>query len=163
MRIEYSDMDNFTVYLYDENKLKDIELIKSNPESFFKNIFLILKNKYKFKLEGLYKVELFPCSNYGIIIEIEKVIEDFYHNYIDGVDLKIKINDESDILFEIDDPLLIKDTKDVAVFKKDDKFYLMYLDKISNKELYKILEHSNLIYGEKCLEIINPYNLFINK
>lgn len=163
MRIEYNDMDNFVIYLYDDKKLESIDDIKDNPEDFFKNIFFILKHKYKFDLEGLYKVELFPCFNYGIIIEVNKVIDDFYQNYTDGVDLKIKINDESLILFEIDDLLLLNNTSNISIFKKNDKFYVLYLSEIERCELYKILEHSNIIYGDKCLEIINPYNLFIDK
>ncbi len=163
MRIEYNDMDNFVIYLYDNKKQKNVDDIKEDPEEFFKNIFFILKHKYKFNLDGLYKVELFPCINYGIIIEVKKVIDDFYQNYTDGVDLKIKINDDSLILFEIDDLLLLDDVTDISIFRKNDKFYVLYLTEISDKDLYKILEHSNIVYGDKCLEIINPYNLFVDK
>ncbi len=163
MRIEYQDMDNFKIYLYDENKVKDIEQIKENPEQFFKGLFLILKNKYGFKLEGLYKLNLFPCNNYGMIIEIEKEIDEFYEKYIDGVDLKIKINDPCEILYEIDDLLLTENQNNIAVFKKRGKFYLLYTKEPTAKELYQILEHSNIIYGDDVLEIVSPYNLFIDK
>lgn len=163
MRIEYQDMDNFKIYLYDKKKLKSIEEIKEDPEKFFKDLFLILKKSYGFKLEGLYKLNLFPCNNYGIIIEIIKEIDEFYDKYIDGVDLKIKINDPCEVLYQIDDLLLVEDNPDVVVFKKRDRFYLLYTQEMSDKELYKILEHSNVVYGDKVLEIISPYNLFTNK
>ncbi len=161
MRIEYTNDENFTIYLYDKNKLKTIDEIKKDPEKFFKSIFLILKDKYKFYLEGLYKLELFPCKYYGIVIEISKEEDEFYEKYIDGVDLKIKINQEENVLYEIDD-IFLECLKEHIIFKSNDKFYLMFDKQPTNKEILSIIEHSKIIYGNECKKIINPHNLFTN-
>ena len=159
MHIEVFDKNTFTIYIYEKKKYKNINEIKENPEKFFKKIFLILKNKYKMNFEGLYKIEVYPCLIYGMIIEVKKEIDDFYEQYIDGVDLKIKIHDESIMLYEIKDIFITKEINNINLFKHKNKYYILANEELTNKQLFKILEHSKIIYGEKCNQIINPYNL----
>lgn len=159
MYVKYLDNKSFNIFLFDENKIKNTDNIKENPEDFFKNIFLTLKNKYHIKLNGMYKIDLYICNDYGIVIEMRYEEDEIFEDYIEGVDLKIKINDECKTLFEIKDVLIAKDEDNIQIFKYNDKFYLMFIDKPKPKQLFKILEHSKIIYGKITKKIINPYNI----
>ena len=159
MHLEYIDDNNFKLYIHDEKKIIEIDKIKDNPEQFFKNIFLKLKNKYHMRLNGLYKIDLYVCNNYGIVVELKHEDDEFYDDYIEGVDLKIKINDDCETLFEIEDVLLTKNMKNINIFLYKNKYYLMFVNKPSKKELFTILEHSKVIYGKITKKIINQVNI----
>ena len=159
MRIEYIENSSFKLYIYDDKKIINLNKIKDKPEIFFKNIFLILKNKYHLKLSGLYKIDLYICDDYGIVVELKHEEDEFYDDYIEGVDLKIKINEESKSLFELDDVLITKDMKNTQIFLYKNKYYLMFLTSPTKKELFNIIEHSKIVYGKVTKKIISPYNI----
>ena len=77
MHIEYENEDSFKIYIFDRNKIKKIGE-KENNEIFFKPLFLLLKNKYHMKLNGLYKINAFTLNYYGIILEVSHEKDELY-------------------------------------------------------------------------------------
>lgn len=101
-------------------------------------------------LKGIIKIDIFINKLYGTIITIEK------NSYQTRNDTKITIHMDSYFLYEMDYFDINKNVlKDNFVYYYEGKFYLDIKNDILKKDYFNILEFSNIIYGTKCLEIIN--------
>ena len=118
-------------------------------ETYFKNLFLKLKNKYNVKIAGYYDINVYTDKIYGSIIEMENQELDYY-NYFDQVDMEIKIVKNS-FLYQIDYDYLTKEIlSKTTLYKFNDKLYLKIVD---NTILNQLLECSKVIYGENLKQI----------
>lgn len=147
--------DKKIIVFLNSDEIKNIDF--SDDESLeeqFKEIFLKLNKKYDIELNGYYEVNIYKDGNYGIILEI--ITEDFdYYNYFNQIDMKINISKLSSFLYEIKYEFLNNDIFENCIcYKYLNKIYLKVLDNIDRYTYFKILELSNVLYGEKIEEII---------
>jgi len=143
--IKKTNSDEFTIILnnYDVN----IKEVKHNLKFTLKEIFLDLKELSS----GYYEVEAFIDKNYGMILEIIKEDSGLF-NLKEEVDLRIIINKEAVFLFKVEDYFLLGN-KDVNKYYFNDNFYYELKDEITTRNLAKLMENSELIYGDeaKCI------------
>ena len=137
MKIIFND-DNFTLYLTKAITL-ELENIKEN----IKKTLMKIKKRYKKNISGFYKVKIYINKKYGSILEFIK--EDDLELFKDIIDLKLTINEKAPIYLEIEDPLQINNLKKIYIL--NNKYYVD-IDKLTKKELYKLIEFSKIIYGE---------------
>ncbi len=125
---------------------KDIDLDqKEKVIDFVKDI--ILQKRKILNLRGFYKVLVYINKKVGIFIEMTK-IED--SNYFNNLDLRVIVNNESEIYYETDDYFKIANCKEIRYL--DGKFYCL-VDDLVDKILEKI-EFGRFIYGEELLKVL---------
>ncbi len=158
MKIKYQDNDNFILYLnkFYINKL-DLE-DKKSVEEYFKNIFLKLKKRFSFNIYGYYNIKVFANNIYGIIIEVNKINNEYFKLYGSKTDMKIAIDTNNLFLYEIEDYFLIDYLSDYInnIYYNDNnhKYYIEINENI-NKAKYNILiENSNIIYDADADDIL---------
>ena len=129
---------------------KQINFKQINLEKYFKKLFIKFKNNYHMELYGYYNINIYIDKFYGSVIEIENEDLDYY-NYFNQIDMEVKLN-ENVFLYEIDYEYLNKNIiNNSNIYKLKDKIYIQIKD---NNILNKILEYSNIIYGEKINYIL---------
>lgn len=133
------------VFLYKRINFKQINL-----ENYFKKLFIKFKEDYHIELNGYYSINIYIDKFYGSVIEIENEDLDYY-NYFNQIDMEVKLNDNV-FLYEMDYEYLNKSIiNNSNIYKLKDKLYIQVKD---NNILNKILEYSNIIYGEKIKYIL---------
>lgn len=133
------------VFLYKRINFKQINL-----ENYFKKLFIKFKEDYHIELNGYYSINIYIDKFYGSVIEIENEDLDYY-NYFNQIDMEVKLNDNV-FLYEIDYEYLNKSIiNNSNIYKLKDKLYIQVKD---NNILNKILEYSNIIYGEKIKYVL---------
>ena len=133
------------VFLYKRINFKQINL-----ENYFKKLFIKFKEDYHIELNGYYSINIYIDKFYGSVIEIENEDLDYY-NYFNQIDMEVKLNDNV-FLYEIDYEYLNKSIiNNSNIYKIKDKLYIQVKD---NNILNKILEYSNIIYGEKIKYVL---------
>lgn len=146
--------DKIIVFL---NKKEIVDLDFNNElklEEYFKTLFVKLKKKYKIELSGYYNIDIYPDEYFGIILEIQNE-ELEYYNYFNQVDMKINILKNSSFLYEIEYGFLDKEIlEQVICYKNNDKIYLKIEKNIAEMTFAKILEYSEIIYGDVIDDII---------
>ena len=129
---------------------KQINFKQINLEKYFKKLFIKFKEDYHIELNGYYSINIYIDKFYGSVIEIENEDLDYY-NYFNQIDMEVKLNDNV-FLYEIDYEYLNKSIiNNSNIYKLKDKLYIQVKD---NNILNKILEYSNIIYGEKIKYIL---------
>ena len=140
------DNNKFIVFL---NKKLDLDN-KLKLEKYFKKLFNKIKNQFDIEVNGYYNIDIYSDKYYGTIIEIIKEDLDYY-NYFNQIDMEVKLNDNV-FLYEIDyEYLNISIINNSNIYKLKDKLYIQVKD---NNILNKILEYSNIIYGEKIKYVL---------
>ena len=133
------------VFLYKRINFKQINLV-----NYFKKLFIKFKEDYHIELNGYYSINIYIDKFYGSVIEIENEDLDYY-NYFNQIDMEVKLNDNV-FLYEIDYEYLNKSIiNNSNIYKLKDKLYIQVKD---NNILNKILEYSNIIYGEKIKYVL---------
>lgn len=133
------------VFLYKRINFKQINL-----ENYFKKLFIKFKEDYHIELNGYYSINIYIDKFYGSVIEIENEDLDYY-NYFNQIDMEVKLNDNV-FLYEIDYEYLNKSIiNNSNIYKLKDKLYIQVKD---SNILNKILEYSNIIYGEKIKYVL---------
>ncbi len=133
------------VFLYKRINFKQINL-----ENYFKKLFIKFKEDYHIELNGYYSINIYIDKFYGSVIEIENEDLDYY-NYFNQIDMEVKLNDNV-FLYEMDYEYLNKSIiNNSNIYKLKDKLYIQVKD---NNILNKILEYSNIIYGDKIKYIL---------
>lgn len=146
--------DDMTILYLNKYYIKDVDYHnKSSIESYFKKIIFNLKKNYNIHMSGFYNVNIYINNNYGIIITLDRIDEDFLFNNI--IDMKIIFHFNSDILYEINDYYLIKQISfEGNIYFYKDNFYINP-NIIDDINMLKILEFSKIIYNDKINDIIN--------
>ncbi|MBP3766093.1 MAG: hypothetical protein J6G98_02825 [Bacilli bacterium] len=144
MKIKF-DNNKYIIYL---NKLQTSVFENINDlEDYFINLLSQIKNKYNIDMNGLYNLNIYLDDYYGSIMELIN-IDSFEYYLTREVDLNIKII-KSSFLYEIDNFNFDKNKFDY--FLNDKKIYLKIKNDISDKDMYILLENSNLIYDTEKL------------
>ena len=140
--IKKTNSDEFTIILnnYDIN----IKEIKDDLKPTLKEVFLDLKELSS----GYYEVEAFIDKNYGMVLEIIKEDNGLF-NLKEEVDLRIIINKKAVFLFKVEDYFSLGN-KDVKKYYFDNNFYYELKNEISTRNLAKLMENSELIYGDEA-------------
>lgn len=145
---------------------KIIIFLKKNPlnlfdlkaeeklEQDFKDLFLCLKKRYDFEMNGYYNIDVYSDQYYGMILEIENLDVDYYR-YFSGIDMKINVLKDSSFLYEIDYECLDKiDMSHLICYQSKNKIYLQIVSKIDDITLGTILEYATIIYGDEAQNIL---------
>lgn len=143
MKIDYINNEKFICYIsnyyytFNKNSINDL-LVK---------IIKILKKKYNIDAYGNYEVICHIDPNYGIILEINKDIDEF-SKYTRKANLNIAFCDE-EFIYEISDYLLFKNKYKIKNIK--DRYYI----KSRDCNYLNICEYCNkIIYGKELNFII---------
>lgn len=135
MKIENVD-NKIIVYLF--NEFIDINDIDSLNKK-IKDIFIKIMKHGNYNLFGYSKVSVYHNSNYGIILEVEKIYNSEY-NY-QTIDLKIIIYKNSPMYLEFDDYYFITKPRDLII--NDNKYYL---EINNNIDITKYVEFGKINY-----------------
>lgn len=165
MKIELLDEDTIIVFL---NKVREKEklLLSSNYlEKYFRSLFQTLKNKYQININGYYNIVLYQDSIYGVIIDIKREFSDYLDYYDNQVDMKIDIDKDSVILFELDNLSLLTedDYKYIYLYYYNGKIYVRPKKTTEQIRLGKIIESSTIIYGDLSKQILKKGKLIKSK
>lgn len=155
MHIDIIDDLNIIIILQN-SKIKGIDFTDKNDlQEYFKDLFVNLKNNYNININGYYYINVFKDKYYGIILEMNKEEID-YIEYLDGqVDMNIVIDNNDIFLYEMNDYFNLDNSiiNNLNIYKYNNKIYVELINKISNINMAKLLEFSNIIYGNKCNKI----------
>lgn len=144
--------DGINIYL-NKQYLKNVDL---NDTKTIKNIIKKINTKYNIDIYGYIETKIYIDKNYGIIINLKKEELDYFDYFNDEIEMNIEIINDS-FLYKIED--YNKDlVKDKTIYKYKDNLYIN-IDKIDNINLGKIIEISEIIYGEKAQNIIEKNNI----
>lgn len=146
------DKNNYVVKIFNDN-LQDIDIFNVNEvEKFIINIFRKFLKKYKLKGDVL--LNIYIDLYYGIIIEINN---DNDYCFDDEIDVKVVFHLNNTFLYEIDYFYILDEVniKNANIYFYKNKFYLEVTDNIDIADKYKLLESSNVIWDNKCFEIVN--------
>ena len=139
--------DDITIFIYKniEEKLND----KDNIEEYIKNILINIKKTYKKKISGYYIINIYQNKNYGVILEIKK--EEDFDFFPDVVDIKVEIEEESEIYLEVEDYFLINKITD-KIYIHDNNYYVNIED-INKKDILNLSEFYKIVYGKELDKI----------
>lgn len=156
MKVEYIDENNFYIYL-NKYYLPDLE-IDNKPcvEEYFKKMFLSLKNNHHLDIYGYYNIRVYVNKQYGIIIDVFKLSNDYFKMSGNKVDMKIMIDSDNKFLYEIDDYFYISKYKKYIknIYIKDGKYYVELRDNVDDGFYLHLIEHSNIIFNDYAYEIL---------
>ncbi len=155
MKITVNDKNDIIIYLNKIFLLNNKIVNVNNLEEYLYKFLNKYKRSYELNLNGYYNARIFNNDYYGNIILIQKQSLDFF-NIFDGIELDIIIEKNCVFLYELVD--IIKDNKILnknLIYYYNGKFYLKIINEISNIEMGKIIEHSNIIYGDIVKKVIN--------
>ncbi|MBE6149689.1 MAG: hypothetical protein E7170_03070 [Firmicutes bacterium] len=134
--------DNKIIVFLSNNKILDLEI--DEYEEYIKELINELEKEFS---EEYDEICIYEDSNYGIILEFKN---NDYFNY----EIKINKFKTKNFLYKIDFNFIdeyIKENSKIYILNND--IYLKIDKKIDNKYFYKILEYSEIIYGERTLKI----------
>lgn len=135
--------NKYIIYL--KNQIND----KIISEKYLKQVIYKLKTRYNIELKGFYIVNIYVDKYYGSIVELESDDIDYY-NYLNQIDMQINIKNTK-FLYEIELEYLNKEIiSKTKIYKLNDKLFLEIFDRTI---LNKIIEYSNIIYGNRVKEI----------
>lgn len=139
--IQYDE--DFTLYL-NTLYLGKINLDDSEDISeYVKEVLIQLKDYYRIKLQGFYKIYVYVNKLYGMIMDIKK-IEDYDDFGIDNIDLKIILKKNSEMFLKTDNYDFVKD-RDCFFMKGN--YYYINIESIS-KEYIHYVEFFDIIYKD---------------
>lgn len=133
---------------------KDYLLVeKNNIEKYIKSLFFKLENNYNLDLNGYNEVLIYKDLNYGIILELNK---DDINYFFEQSDIRVNVFRKNKFLYNIDYSYLDNEIlSNTVIYKYKNKIYLKIKNNINENIFNKILEYSDIVYGEKVLEILN--------
>lgn len=140
--------DNISIFIINETNIN-----KDNINGYVKELIIKLKRKYRRKISGLYNANIYINKNYGIIIDLIK--EEDIDFFSDMVDLKIILHENEEMYLSFDDYFLLRQKK---IFFLNNKYYIN-INSLNRKELLKMYEFCNIIYGVQVKELENNFKL----
>ncbi len=151
------DGEDIKIYLNKEyTKITDINNI-AELEEYLSKIFFRLKKEYKIEIVGYYELKILYDKFYGFIIILKKHDFEYSDLFESQIDLDLTINKTNFFLYEIDDLFVIENKimKNATIYIYKQKLYLKLISDIPTLEMGKLMEFSNLIYGDEVNKIIN--------
>ena len=162
MKVNIIDDNNIIVFLNKFN-IKNIDFKnRENIETNFRKIFLKLKHIYNLNIKGYYNINIYIDAYYGAVLEIEH--EDIeYIDYFDSqIDMRVNVIKDNEFLYKIDDIFLndrIINKIDIYNFKEE--YYIKIKKDVTDYEIGKILENSELVYGDITIDILKIGSIII--
>lgn len=156
MKVEYADEHNFYIYL-NKYYLANLELDnKKCVEDYFKKIFLNLKDNHHLDIYGYYNINVYVNKQYGLVIDVFKLSNDYFKIPNNKVDMKITIDNDNKFLYEIDDYFFImKYLNNIKnIYYKNGKYYLELKEEVTDSFYLYLMEHSHIIFDEYVDEIL---------
>lgn len=161
MKVLKADGKNVVIFLPTFNIFLD-RLKRDELENYFRTLFLKLENRYGTSQSGFYQIYVYKDIYYGAILEIEE--EDIpYLDYIDSeVEMNIHIPKDTCFMYQVKDILDfdIEILKSSKLYYYDHYFYIELKSEISKRNYFRLLEYSEIIYGEKVKKIQKLGKLF---
>jgi hypothetical protein len=157
MKIEYVDENNFIIYL-NKYYIKDLDIEnKKSIEEYFKKIFVSLKNNYNLDIYGYYDIRVYTNKQYGLIIDVYRLSNDYYKLYNNKIDMKIVVDTNNTFIYEVEDYFIVNILKRQIknVYYKNDKYYIELNDKINDRDYNYLLENSKIIYDDNVYDILS--------
>jgi len=149
MKIIIND-DKIIVFL---NDLQYINYNENEIENSFNLLLNKLEKKFDIDIKNISEVCIYKDNNYGIILEIKYEEVDCFFDFLD---ININVFKNNYFLYKIDYNYIDKSIiNGNSIYKIKDDFYIKLKRKLDKKIFYKILEYSDIIYGEKALKIEN--------
>ncbi len=146
-----SKNEDFTLFVCEK-----IDLDFDSIHDYLKKLKKKIKQKHNKNISGFYTVNVYKNDKFGVIFDFKKEeYIDFLNNLLD---LDISLITNNSIFLEFDDVFLIKNFNNVYFY--NNKFYID-IDLINKTDFYKLIEFSNIIYGEELEKIRNKFNLLI--
>lgn len=155
MKIDYLANENFIIYL-NKYHLKDLKLDqKKNVEDYFKKLFKKINNLYQLKIEGYYNVKVYENPLYGLIIEVDKLCNEYFSICGNKVDMKIIFKFNSPFLYEVEDFFILDNLKDsIKNIYYHHRYYIELKNEIDDKLYNFLLENSHIVYNDKVQDIL---------
>ncbi len=156
MKINYIDENNIIVFL-NKIKIKDKLLLSSSYlENYFRNLFLILKEKYQINISGYCNVTLYQDNIYGVIVDIKREFTDYFDYFDNQVDMKIDIAKNTVFLYKVNalSNLCEKDYSLFSIYLYNDNIYLKPKKSISQLTLGSLIENCTIVYGDLCNKVL---------
>ena len=146
MKIEVNGKDNYNIFI-NSNYVGNVDFFsKEEIISFIKDI--IMKIKKRLRLNGFYKVKVFPQKKIGMFVELYKLDELEYSN---NLDLRVVVYLDEICFFETDDYFLIEHYNNKRYM--DGKFFCI-VDEFFDEILSKV-EFGRFIYGKEVINLLN--------
>jgi len=136
VKIKISD-ETIIIYLYNQNLelSNNIELVKK-----IKSILIKINDNYEFDLGGIYTVLIYENIYYGYVIEINKIKEFEYSDYID---LKINIKYNQTFYVVFDNYKYIEDYDNVYF---NNNKYVLNISQLKNTN--NVFEFGDIVYND---------------
>jgi len=155
MKVSINSDDEIIVFL-NNSYIEELNFTdRRKTENYFKSLFQKLSKKYNIEMNGFYNVNVYINKHYGYVIEINIENTDYYTYFGNQIDMKINIIKDNNFLYEIDflylEPELLKYCN---IYRDGRNLYLKIKENIDNILFGKLLEKSNIIYGEDSKKII---------
>ena len=153
MKVSINSDDEIIIFLSKEY-IQELNFSdRKTTEIYFKNLFYKLNKKYNIEMKGFYNINVYMDKRYGYIIEINIEDIDYYAYFGNQLDMKINLIKDDNFLYEIDFLYLEADLLNAChIYKDGRKLYLKIKDDIV---LDRLLEISNIIYGEDSKKILH--------
>lgn len=156
MKVEFIDDQSFYIYL-NKQYLPNLELDnKKCVEEYFKKIFVNLKNCYHLDIYGYYNIRVYHNMQYGIIIDVFKLSNDYFKTPGNKVDMKIMIDTDNPFLYEVEDYFFTLPFRNGLkdVYYKEGKCYLKLNDEVDNLFYLYLMEHGRIVFDDEAYEIL---------
>lgn len=148
MKIIVNDDINMIIFLNNEY-LNKHNYNDDDLESYFKELFLTLKNIYEIEISGYYNIDVYIDKKYGVILELEKEELEYLDYYDNQVDMCITIHN-SNFLYCLNDI----DFFNQSIYVYKNKIYGLLNEEINNYEMGLLMEYSEIEYknGDNILK-----------
>lgn len=158
MKVESVGNDSYILFL--SNDYIGTMAFDSKEEIglYLKDIIVLLRKRYGLVLKGFYEVNIYLNEKVGMFIEIEN-IED-YDFLIEEIDLKIVIHFDSEVYFKTDNYDFISNYSRIKFL--DNNYYINVVD-INEKDIIRLIELGEFVYGDSCNKIDRESCILINK
>ncbi|HHT38073.1 MAG TPA: hypothetical protein GXZ95_01505 [Mollicutes bacterium] len=156
MKVEYVNDYNFYLYL-NKDYLIGLDLDnKESIENYFKAMFLKLKKNHHMDIYGYYNIKVYANKNYGLIVDVFKLGNDYFKMPNNKVDMKIAIDKDNVFIYELDDFFFTKKYEENIknVYYKNQKYYIELNKNVDETFYLYLMEHSNIIFDDDAYEII---------
>ena len=143
MKVEIINKDFINIF-FNNSFIKDTELDKTTISSTIKKLITKVIRIYKLKLDGFYKIKVYPNKKIGIYLNVVR-IEDYDFGY--GMDYRVLVYPDSEFYLETEEYLGNYDN-----LYYDNKFYINIKD-IEN--IIDVLDYGKIVFGEEIKDISN--------
>lgn len=159
MKIVSLDENCMTIFL-NKYYLKNLNFdIKSDLETYFKNLFLRLNKYYNINITGYYNIDVYIDENYGLIIKLIKEDVQYYDYFDNQIDMRISLKNKK-FLYGVNDLFDISNLADFEIYLYNGKYYIDLLENnISDIDMMKLIEFSDIVYDNTIDNIRNTRSI----